>query len=195
LPVPVPLVFTRLGTKFRSQDRETNQSIHTKFSFELSCFQSHQEITSLFRMIYSIGAHVCYGAAAIKMHYTHDSDSLDCRSLNKLKEWWKVAFGHRPLVCCQAWTMIHAKATRKKFPLHIFIGRSTGREHDLDQISHETHICCKPFVVIVDCTTCTSSSVQIKSNFCLCEFFAFFTVRIIILLPIYLINLDWLWEY
>jgi hypothetical protein len=70
-------------------------------------------------MIYSIGTHVCYGAAAIKMHYTHDPDSLDCMSLYKLKE-WKGAFGHRPFVCCQAWTMIYAEAGRKKISITHF---------------------------------------------------------------------------
>ena len=60
-------------------------------------------------MILSVEAHVQLGAAAIKMIYS-PMDNIDCMSRNKLRE-WKGAFGQRPIVCCEAWTMIQSKAS------------------------------------------------------------------------------------
>jgi len=59
-------------------------------------------------MYYDIKAHVLFGASAIQMKYDY-VQNLDCMSNYKLVE-WKGAFGVRPIVCCEAWTMIHSQA-------------------------------------------------------------------------------------
>jgi hypothetical protein len=46
-------------------------------------------------------------------------ENLDCMSNYKLEE-WKGAFGHRPIVCCEAWTMIHTRATAQKLTVAHF---------------------------------------------------------------------------
>ena len=69
-------------------------------------------------MILSVEAHVQFGAAAIKMPYSQ-MYNIDCMSGNKLRE-WKGAFGQRPIVCCEAWTMIQSKAAARNLSVSHF---------------------------------------------------------------------------
>jgi hypothetical protein len=69
-------------------------------------------------MILTVEAHVQFGAAAIKMTYSQ-MDNIDCMSANKLRE-WKGAFGQRPIVCCEAWTMIQSKAAARNLSVSHF---------------------------------------------------------------------------
>ena len=46
-------------------------------------------------------------------------DNIDCMSKYKLVE-WKAAFGHRPIVCLEAWIMIRKEAGNKKLSVNHY---------------------------------------------------------------------------
>ena len=61
-------------------------------------------------MSLDVAAHVAIGASVIGMNY-RKVDNLDGLAKYKLRE-WRGAYGVRPIVCLQAWFMIHKQANR-----------------------------------------------------------------------------------